>query len=64
MNKHKNAPAEQAQNLSEDYKMGILNEDFEDILAATSDYYSEALEKLANGEQLGGDEGSNGNSNC
>lgn len=64
MNKHKNAPAEQAQNLSEDYKMGTIKKDFEDILVATSDYYSEALEKLANGEPPCGDKGPNGNSNC
>lgn len=64
MNKHKNAPAEQAQNLSEDYKTGTLKKDFEYILAATSDYYSEALEKLANGEPPCGDERPNGSSNC
>ena len=50
MNKHKNAPTEQAQNLLKSDKIGILEKAFEDILAATSDHYGEALEKLANGE--------------
>ena len=53
MNKHKNAPAEQAQNLSKDCKVGTPDRKFEDILAATSDYYGEALEKLANDEPFG-----------
>lgn len=53
MDKHKNAPAEQAQSLSKDCKMGTPDRKFEDILAATSDYYGEALEKLASGEQPG-----------
>ena len=56
MNRHENAPAEQAQNLSKDYKMETLEKDFEDILAATSEYYGEALEKIANGEPPGGSE--------
>ena len=53
MNRYKNAPAEQAQILSKDCKKRTLEKDFEDILAATSEYYSEALEKLANGELSG-----------
>jgi len=56
MNKHKNAPIEQAQNLLKDHKIETLEKDFEDILAATSGYYSEALEKLANGESPDGSE--------
>lgn len=50
MNKPKNAPTEQAQNLSQDCKTGTPEKHFEDILAVTSEYYGEALEKLANGE--------------
>ena len=57
MNQQKNAPAEQAQNLSKDYKEGTPDRKFEDIFAVTSDYYSEALEKLANGEPAGENEG-------
>lgn len=57
MKRHKNAPAGQAQKQSEDCKTGMLEKDFEDILVATSDYYSEALEKLAYGESPGGKEG-------
>ena len=59
MNRHKNAPTEQAQNLSKDCKMGTLEKNFEDILAVTSEYYSEALEKLADGELPGKNEGPN-----
>lgn len=57
MNRNENAPAEQAQNLSKDHKVVTLEKDFENILAATSDYYSEALEKLAGSESVGGNEG-------
>lgn len=57
MNRHNNAPTEQTQNLSKNCKMGTLEKDFEDILAATSEYYSEALEKLANGESPDENEG-------
>lgn len=53
MYQHKNAPTEQAQNLLKGDKIGILEKAFEDILAATSDYYGEALEKLANDEPFG-----------
>lgn len=59
MSRYKNAPAEQAQNLSKDDKMGILEKDFENILAVTSKYYGEALEKFSNGEPSGKNEGSN-----
>lgn len=64
MNRHKNAPTEQAQNLSKDCKIGTIEKDFEDILAATSEYYSEALEKLANSESPGGNESPNNSSSC
>lgn len=57
MNRHENAPAEQAQNIPKDHKMETLEKDFENILAATSESYSEALEKLASGEPSGGNEG-------
>lgn len=50
MDKHKNAPAEQAQSLSKDCKMGTPDRKLEDLLEATSDYYREALKKLAEGE--------------
>ena len=53
MNKHKNAPTEQAQNLLKNCKMGTHDSKFEGILTATSDYYGEVLEKLANGERPG-----------
>lgn len=56
MTKHKNTPAEQAHNLSKDCEKGAPDRKFEDILAVTSDYYSEALEKLANCEPSGGNE--------
>ena len=56
MDKHKNAPAEQAQNFSKDHKEGTLDRKFENVLAATSDYYSEALKKLADGEPSGENE--------
>lgn len=64
MNRHKNAPAEQAQNLSKDCKMGTVEKDFEEILTVTSKYYSEALEKLAGGETPGEKEGPNSSINC
>lgn len=57
MKRHENAPAEQAQNLPKDHKIETLEKDFENILAVTSEYYSEALEKLADGEPSGGNEG-------
>lgn len=56
MNRHKNAPAKQARNLSKDCKMRTLEKDFETVLAATSEYYNETLEKLANGESPDGNE--------
>ena len=59
MNKHKNAPTEQAHNLSKDFKIRTFDRKFEDILAATSDSYSEALGNLANGEPPGENEGLN-----
>ena len=58
MTRYENAPAVQAQNLSKDCKIETLEKDFENILAATSDYYSEALEKLAGSESVGGSEDS------
>ena len=57
MKKHKNAPIKQAQNLLKGHKMETLEREVEDILAATSKYYSEALKKLADGEPSGGNEG-------
>ena len=57
MSRYENAPAEQAQNLSKDNKEGTPDRKFEDILAVTSDYYSGVLEKLANGEPSGKNEG-------
>lgn len=59
MNRYKNAPAERTQNLSKDCKTRTPEKDFEDIFAATSEYYSEAFEKLAGGEPPGGNESSN-----
>lgn len=53
MNRPENAPTEQAQNLSKDCKTGTPEKHFEDILAVTSEYYGEALEKLANGKAPG-----------
>lgn len=53
MNKHENAPAEQAQSLSKDCKKETPDRKFEDLLVVTSDYYGEALEKLAGGEPPG-----------
>ena len=49
MDRHKNAPTEQALNLSKNCKMGTLEKSFENILATTSEYYSEALGLLAVG---------------
>lgn len=63
MTRYENAPAEQTQNLSKNFKMRTLEKDFEDILAATSEYYGEALGKLANGEVPDENKNSN-NSSC
>ena len=57
MDKQKNTPTEQAPYLSKDDKEGTFDRKLKDIIAVTSDYYSEALGKLAGGEPLGGDEG-------
>lgn len=59
MKKHKNAPMEQAQNLSKNFKTGIFCRKFENVLAATSGYYSESLKKLAGGEPPGENEAPN-----
>lgn len=56
MDRHKNAPTEQAQNLLKDCKTGTPDKHFEDILAVTSEYYGEALEMLANGNAPGENE--------
>lgn len=53
MDQQKNAPTEQAQNLLKDCKVETPDRKFEDILAITSDYYGEVLEKLANDEPFG-----------
>lgn len=62
MNRRKNAPAEQAQKLTENCKTETFEKDFEDILAATSEYYSGALEKLAGGEPPGENQSPNSSS--
>lgn len=63
MSKHKNAPAEQAQDLLKNNKKSTPEKDFENILAVTSKYYGEALTKLADGEMPDENEGPN-NSSC